>query len=66
MGSGSKLILPYWLAGIFSGGEKGRASIPSHKIKQKKEVIQLSKRKIQKMKGKKARKNRGKNRGKHD
>ena len=63
MGSGSKLILPFIL-GMFSGaGEKGGALIPSHKIEQKKEVIQLSKRKIQKMKGKKARKNRGKNRG---
>ena len=63
MGRSSKLILPYWLVGMFSGtGEKGRASIPSHKIEQKKEEIQLSRRQIQKMKGKKARKNRGRKR----
>ena len=63
MGRSSKLILPYWLAGMFSGvGERGRASIPSHKIEQKKEEVQLSKQQIQKMKGKKARKNRGKKR----
>ena len=62
MGRSSKLILPYWLAGMFSGGEKGRASIPSHKIEQKKEEIQLSKQQIQKLKGKKARKNRGRKR----
>lgn len=59
MGRGSKLILPFWLAGMFSEGGKERASIPSHKIEQKKEEIQLSKRQIQKIKGKKARKNRG-------
>ena len=62
MGSGKKLILPYWLAGMFSAGEKGRASIPSHKIEQKKEGDQLSKQQIQKLKGKKARKNRGRKR----
>ena len=62
MGSGSKLILPYWLAGMFSGAGKGRASIPSHKIEQKKEETQLSKQQIQKLKGKKARKNRGRKR----
>ena len=62
MGRSSKLILPYWLAGMFSGGEKGRASIPSHKIEQKKEAVQLSRRQIQRMKGKKTRKNRGKKR----
>ena len=38
------------------------AKIPSHKIEAKKEVQQLSKRRIQKLTGKKARKNRGKNR----
>jgi len=62
MGSGSKLILPLIL-GMFSGHGEPKASIPSHKIEQKKEEVQLSKRKIQKMKGKKARKNRGRNRG---
>ena len=62
MGNGSKLILPYWLAGIFSGGGKGRDSIPSHKIEQKKEEIQLSKQQIKKLKGKKARKSRGRKR----
>ena len=62
MGSGSKLILPFIL-GMFSGaGERGRTSIPSHKIEQKKEIQQLSKRKLQKMKGKKNRKNRGRKR----
>ena len=63
MGSGSRLILPLML-GMFSGHGEGRASIPSHKIEQKKEEVQLSKRKIQKIKGKKTRKNRGKNRRK--
>ena len=62
MGSSSKLILPFVL-GMFSG-HKGEAkvSIRSYKIEQKKEEIQLSKRQIQKMKGKKARKNRGRKR----
>ena len=36
--------------------------IKSYKIEQKEEEIQLSKQKLQKMKGKGARKNRGKNR----
>ena len=36
--------------------------IPSHKIEAKEEEQQLSKRKLQKLKGKKNRKNRGKNR----
>jgi len=36
--------------------------IRSYKIEQKKEEIQLSKRQIQKLRGKKARKNRGRNR----
>ena len=38
--------------------------ISSHKVEQKRPEEQLSKRKLQKMKGKKTRKNRGKNRGK--
>ena len=38
------------------------AKIPSHKIEAKQEVQQLSKRRIQKLKGKKNRKNRGRNR----
>ena len=37
MSKGSKLILPFILAGMFSGGSKGRASIPSYEIEQKKE-----------------------------
>lgn len=36
--------------------------IRSHKIEQKKEETQLSKQELQRMKGKKARRNRGKNR----
>ena len=61
MGSGNKLAL-FAMFNMFSlPGEKGRASIPSHKIEQKKEEIQLSKQQIQKLKGKKARKNRGRN-----
>ena len=38
------------------------AKIPSHKIETKEEKQQLSKRRLQKLKGKKARKNRGNNR----
>jgi len=40
----------------------GIAKIPSHKIERKEEVEQLSKRKMLCMKGKKNRKNRGRNR----
>jgi len=40
--------------------------VPSHKIEQKKEVEQLSKRKLARAKGKKARKNRGQNREHQD
>ena len=59
MGSGSKLILPFVL-GMFSGhGEGRKVSIPSHKIEQPKQHTELSTRQVQKMKGKKARKNRG-------
>lgn len=36
--------------------------VPSHKIETKKEKQQLSRRQLQQMKGKKTRKNRGKNR----
>jgi len=62
MGRGSKLILPFML-GMFSGHGEGKASIPSHKIEQKKETKhEWSKRTQQKMKGKKARKNRGRKR----
>lgn len=39
-----------------------KVKISTHEIEQKKEVAQLSKRKLQRMKGKKARKNRGGNR----
>ena len=41
-------------------------AIRTHPIEQKEEVEQLSKRKMQKMKGKKARKNRGQNRKPQD
>ena len=62
MGSGSKLILPFVL-GMFSGHKGGaKVSIRSYKIEQKKQHTELSKRQIQKMKGKKARKNRGRKR----
>lgn len=40
----------------------GPVKIPSHKIEQKKVEEQLSKQELQRMKGKKARKNRGRNR----
>lgn len=60
----SKLAL-LSMFGMFSGdGEGGRVSIPSHKIEQPKQSTQLSKQQIQKLKGKKARKNRGRNRRK--
>ena len=42
--------------------EEQPTQIRSYKIEQKKEETQLSKRQVQKMKGKKARKNRGKKR----
>ena len=42
------------------------AVISSHKVERKKEVEQISKRKIQLQKGKKARKNRGQNRKPQD
>jgi len=42
--------------------EEQPTQIRSYKIEQKKEDVQLSKQQIQKMKGKKARKNRGRNR----
>lgn len=40
----------------------GPVKVSSHKIEQKEEKIQLSKQELQRMKGKKARRNRGKNR----
>ena len=61
MGSGSKLAL-LSMFGMFSGHGESKVSISSHKIEQEKEEIQLSRRQIQKMKGKKARKNRGRKR----
>ena len=51
------------LAGMLANDPNFRkASIPSHKIEARKEVQQLSKTRIQKLKGKNARKNRGSNR----
>ncbi len=60
----SALLYAMMLGGIFKGskGEDPPAVIPSAKIEQKPVVEQLSKRKIQYMKGKKTRKNRGRNR----
>jgi len=55
-----KLVLPFML-GMLATREPP-ASIPSHKIELKKEEQALSKQKINKMKGKKNRKNRGRNR----
>ena len=46
--------------------EEQPTQIRSYKIEQKKEVHQLSRRKIQRMKGKKTRKNRGQNRKPQD
>lgn len=50
------------LAGMLMNDPIRIPKIPSHKIETKEEEQQLSKKKLQKMKGKKARKNRGNNR----
>ena len=52
------------LAGLLMKEKAHVPVIPSHKIEQKKEAEQLSKRGLQRMKGKGARKNRGNNRHK--
>lgn len=54
------------LAGLLMKEKVHVPVIPSHQIERKKEVEQLSKRKMQKMKGKKSRKNRGRNRKAQD
>jgi len=65
-----KLILPTVLSLFSKGKKEEKVSIPSQKIEQKIEIEkekkpeQLSKRKLQRMKGKKTRKNRGKRRQK--
>lgn len=51
------------LAGMLMNAPVAVPKIPSHKIEAKKEEQQLSKQKIQKLKGKRARQNRGTNRG---
>ncbi len=56
-----KSILPLLMAMLASTTEPP-VVVPSHKIEAKKEEQQLSKRKLQKMKGKKTRTNRGRNR----
>ncbi len=62
-GMNSKLILPFLLmSGLFARENVEQITIKSYPVKQPKQNTQLSKRKIQKMKGKKARKNRGRNR----
>jgi len=60
----AKSIIPMALMAMnaFPGSSKGEATIPSYKIEQPKVYTQLSKCQLQRMKGKKARKNRGKNR----
>lgn len=50
------------MVGLMSGSVEQPTQIRSYKIEQKKEEIQLSRRKLQRMKGKKTRRNRGKNR----
>jgi len=51
--------------GLISAPQQGQPTqVSSHKIEQKEVKEQLSKRKLQRMKGKKTRKNRGKNRRK--
>ena len=53
----------FQILGMMSALPRERpVKIPSHKIERKKTEEQLSCRRIQRMKGKKARKNRGKNR----
>jgi len=57
------LLTMFQIIGLLYGPQQERPTqISSHKIKQKKIEEQLSCRQIQRMKGKKARKNRGKNR----
>lgn len=57
-------ILPLLLTLFASsfGGNNSEASIPSHQIKTPKQQTELPKQKLRKMRGKKSRKNRGKNR----
>ena len=55
-------VMPLLMGLLASDSNFRRVSIPSHKIERKEEEQQLSKQKLQKLKGKKARKNRGKNR----
>jgi len=51
------------MVGLMSGPQVEQPmQIRSYKIEQKKEETQLSKQELQRMKGKKARRNRGKNR----
>ena len=50
------------LVGLMSRPEEQPTQIRSYKIEQEKEETQLSKQELQRMKGKKARRNRGKNR----
>lgn len=57
----ARSLLP-GLAGMLMNVPVKAPKIPSHKIETKKEEQVLSKRKIQKLKGKGARKNRGNNR----
>ena len=52
--------------GLMSGPQVEQPTrIQSYKIEQKKEETQFSRQKLQRMKGKKARRNRGKNRSKN-
>lgn len=61
-----KFILPVVLGMLSRDRKETEVSIPSHKVEQKveqeKKPEQISKRKFQKMKGKRTRKNRGRNR----
>ena len=50
------------MVGLMSGPMEQPTQIRSYKIEEKKEETQLSKQEFQRMKGKKARRNRGKNR----
>lgn len=60
----NKKIVLATLLGLLSsfGQDDGETSISSHPVKMPKQHTEPSKRKLKKMKGKKARRNRGKNR----
>jgi len=58
----SALIMLAALAALHQPGQDGKVKISSHVIEQGKEDLQLSKQNLGRLKGKKARKNRGRKR----